>query len=191
MKARRAAARAWAIRPRAASSCSVRVSSRAIGYAVGMRTGYVLLGLGLALVGCGGSSPQPNETTSHSEVAQAGSAASAGECRRAAVFDDAGAGACTAYRAFQYCTGPSAYCECASDDPTTCPSSAEKPVGIGDCGDRPVTCVNRCDANEYAVSCSGDWVHNIQPDLRSLPAAHCRIVASSVTDDSYACCLCQ
>ena len=149
-----------------------------------MRTGFVVLGVGLATIGCGGRSVSPGSdgVAAGGSSAQAGAATSGPECRRSPVFDDAGPGTCLAGATLADCRGSNGYCRGVSnDDPA-----------LSDCGKElasPVECKNDCAANEYAVVCNSPGFDD-PVSYQQLPD-DCRSVSDNPGSNVYGCCPCQ
>ena len=104
----------------------------------------------------GGSydAPSPAQGRGDGSSGEAGAIVFPG-CRRAASLDDAGPGvhACTVGRALLQCIDDGGtICNCASDDPTSCPpTNGEFTCGPPD----GFTCQNLCGPAEYGVQCGG------------------------------------
>jgi hypothetical protein len=98
--------------------------------------------------------------------------------------DSAGNGGCVAARAYLSCTysnGSTALC--ASNDPTQCPGPAQSANGT-------FTCQNRCQADEYAITCGQAGFGGAPGPTPPPPPASCRFLAG-VEGVSFGCCPCD
>ena len=140
-----------------------------------MHLGVLLLGLGLLNAACGGDVA----TGGRKQGGTTNLDSSAKQCHPLE-FGNA-PGACRAGSALVTCVGANGGCTCISDDSTKCASCAEQ-------FPEPLSCENKCGANEYALSCGGPPRHDGNT-YQEMPA-NCRIVLSGPGGGQSACCPC-
>lgn len=97
--------------------------------------------------------------------------------------DAAGNGQCVAGRAYLACTYSNGSTElCVSNDPTQCPGPAQSANGT-------FSCQNRCQPDEYAITCGQAGFGGAPGPTPQPPPASCRFLAG-VEGVSFGCCPC-
>jgi hypothetical protein len=139
-----------------------------------MRIGVLLLTC-IAWAGCNG--PQLTYAPDAGAAGAAGAAdADAGNvCDVPKNSNSAPIGACLSAPKFVDCTLDGSSAGCLSNGADAC-------TGL-----EGATCVSKCAANQYAVSCGGPATNGVTYD--PVPA-NCKIVATAQNGKSYACCSC-
>jgi hypothetical protein len=138
----------------------------------------------LLLSACGGSTSGDSATTSGSAtVAQCGWPASLSPP------PDAGPWTWKVGRYFLSCNDGTAFEDCVSNDPSTCPG----PNAIA--GATLSNCTDQCGANEYVVAAGGPPQPSpdggfTMPPTPDLPTS-CRFLSANPAGVSYSCCTCQ